>query len=114
MYEPGCPISALTCRKKILVGKDKIVQSAYHDFASIMLVPTVVMIQDLPSSVDQSWYHGKPYVYIEITATEPSSAIQNLVEIKRALVKTFGTIENIPQIMITLMTVLRIVQISYR
>ena len=77
MYEPGCPISAVTCRKKILVGKDQIVQRAYHDFASIMPVPTVVMVQDLPSSVDQSWYHGKPYVYIEITATEPSSAIQN-------------------------------------
>ena len=79
-----------------------------------LCLPTVVMIQDLPSSVDQSWCHGEPYVYIEITVTEPSSAIQNLVEIKRALVKTFGTIENIPQIMITLMTVLRIVQISYR
>ena len=79
-----------------------------------MPVPTVVMVQDLPSSVDQSWYHGKPYVYIEITATEPSSAIQNLVEIERALVKTFGTIENIPQIIITLMAVQRPVQISYR
>ena len=82
------------------VVKDQIFQSANHDFASIPLVPTVVMIHNLPSSVDQFWYHSKPYVYIKITATEPSSAIRNSVEIERVLIKKFGTKENIPIVII--------------
>ena len=55
--------------------KDQIIQSADHDFTYIMLVPIVVIINDLPSSFGQSWYHGKPYVYIKITETEPFSAV---------------------------------------
>ena len=87
-------------RKKVRVAKDQIFQSANHDFASIPLVPTVVMIHNLPSSVDQFCYRSKPYVYIKITASEPSSAIRNSVEIERALIKKFGTKENIPIVII--------------
>ena len=98
--ELGCPILVVTCGKKLLVVKDQIIQSADHDFTYIMLVPIVVIINDLPSSFGQSWYHGKPYVYIKITETEPSSAVRNSVEIKRALMKKFCTKENIPPIII--------------
>ena len=59
------------------------------------------MIRDFSSSVDQSWYQGKTYVYIKTTATEPSSATQISVEIERALIKKFGTKESIPPIIIT-------------
>ena len=90
----------MTRRKKVLVVKDQIIQSADHDLACIALVPTVVMIHDLPSSVDQSWYHGKLYVYIKITTTECSSVVQNSLEIERALIKKFGTKENIHLIII--------------
>ena len=86
--------------QKVRVPKDQIFQSANHDFASIPLVPSVVMIHNLSSSVDQFWYRSKPYVYIKITATEPSSAIRNLIEIERALIKKFGTKENIPIVII--------------
>ena len=92
--EPGCPILAVTRGKKVLVAKDQIVQSADHHFASITLVSTVVMIHDLPSSVDWSWYRGKPYVYIKITATEPSPAMQNSVEIERALIKKLAPLQS--------------------
>ena len=90
----------MTHRKKVLVVKDQIIQSANHDFACITLVPTVVMIHDLPSSVDQSWYRGKLYVYIKITTTEHSSVVQNSLEIERALIKKSGTKENIHLIII--------------
>ena len=56
--EPGCPISAVTCGKKVLVAHDQTVQSTDHDFAAITLVPTVVMIHDLPPAIDQSWHRG--------------------------------------------------------
>ena len=76
-------LSYFSCdlQEKVIVAKDQIIKSANHDFASIMLVPTVVMIHNFPSSVDQSWYHGKPYVHTKITATEPSLVIQYSVQI---------------------------------
>ena len=77
-----------------------LVQSADHDFAAITLVPTVVMIHDLPPKIDQSWYRGQPYIYVKITATEPSSALRNSVGIENALIKKYGTKEHIPPIVI--------------
>ena len=77
-----------------------LVWSADHDFASITLVPTAVVIHDLPSSADQSWYRSKPYVYIKITRTESSSAIRNSIEIEWALIKNFDTRKNVPPIII--------------
>ena len=95
-----CPISAVTHGKKVLVAYEQVVQSADHDFAAIVLVPAVVMIHDLPPTIDQSWYRGHLYIYVKITATEPSSALRNSVEIKNALIKKYGTKENIPPIVI--------------
>ena len=52
--EPCCPISGVTRGKKVLVASDQVLQSVDHDFAAITLVPTVVMIHDLPPTIDQS------------------------------------------------------------
>ena len=93
-----CPISAVTRGKKVLVAHDQVVQSVDQDFAAITLVPTVVMIHDFPPTIDQSWYRGHLYIYVKITATEPSSALRNSVEIENALIKKYGTKENIPPI----------------
>lgn len=65
----------MTCKKRVLVAADQIVQSADHDFALIRLVLTFVMILGLPFLVDQFWYRGKLYVFIKITASEPSSVM---------------------------------------
>ena len=51
-------------------------------------------IHDLPPTIDQSWYHGQPHIYVQIMATEPMSEIEN------ALIKKYGTKENIPPIVI--------------
>ena len=72
--EPGCPISAVTRGKKVLVANDQIVESADHYFASITLVLTVVILHELTNSIVKSWYRGKPYVYVKITATECAKA----------------------------------------
>ena len=86
--------------KKSTCGRDQVVQSADHDFAAITLVPTVVIIHDLPPTTDQSWYHGQLYIYVKITATEPLSPLQNSIEIENALINKYGTKENIPPIVI--------------
>ena len=58
------------------------------------------MIHDLPPTIDQSWYHSQPDIYVKITATEPSSALQNYVDIENAVIKKYGTKENISPIVI--------------
>ena len=94
--EPGCPISAVTKGKRVLVAKGTTVETADHDFSSITLVPTVVIIHKLPPTIDDSWYCRQPYIYVKITATEPSSALRNAVEIEQVLTQQYRGKENIP------------------
>ena len=47
----------------------QVVQAADHDFSSITLTPTGLLMKEIPENVDDSWYRSKPYVLIEITAT---------------------------------------------
>ena len=75
-------------------------QAANHDFASITLTPTVTLLHDFPEKIDGSWYRGQPYVYLKITATEPSTAIPNAAEIKEVLLSKYGCKEEVPPILI--------------
>ena len=67
-------------------------------------MPTVVLIHEIPNSIDESFYRGIPYVYLKIHATEPSSAIRNAKEIADALIEKYEGKENIPP-MLTIYTV---------
>lgn len=98
--EPNFPISAVTRGKQVLVAKGTVCQAADHDMSAITLVPTVVLVHDIPTDIDESWYRGTPHVFLKITATEPSSALRNAVEVENVLLAKYGTKENIPPIII--------------
>ena len=85
--ETNYPIAAVTRGRKALVAYERIVQAADHDFLVITLTPTVVLMNEIPQKADDSWYRGKPYLFIKITATELSSAIRNAAELKKTLLK---------------------------
>ena len=85
--ETNYPIAAVTRGRKVLVAHERIVQAADHDFLVITLTPTVVLMNEIPQKADDSWYRGKPYLFIKITATELSSAIRNAAELKKTLLK---------------------------
>ena len=85
--ETNYPIAAVTRGRKALVAPERIVQAADHDFLVITLTPTVVLMNEIPQKADDSWYRGKPYLFIKITATELSSAIRNAAELKKTLLK---------------------------
>ena len=55
---------------------------------------------NFPDDVDKSWYRGIPHIYLKTTATEPSSALRNAVEIENVLTSKFGSKENIPPIIL--------------
>ena len=57
-------------------------------------------MNEIPGKVDDSWYQGKPYVFIKITATEPSSVMRNAAELKETFMKKYGKVELIPPIIV--------------
>ena len=71
--------------KQVLVARGTVCQAPDHDMTCITLVPTIVLTLDIPDNVDKSWYRGIPHVYLTITATKPSSALRNTVEIENVL-----------------------------
>ena len=101
--KPNYPISAVTQGKQVLVAHGQSLQASDHDFSKISLVPTVVLIHEIPNSIHESFYRGIPYVYLKIHATEPSSAIRNAKEIANALIEKYKGKENIPP-MLTIYT----------
>ena len=101
--ETGCLISAVTRGKRVRVAKT--VETADHDFSSITLMPTVVIIHKLPPTIDDSWYCGQPYIYVKMTATEPSSVLRNAVEIEQILTQQYREKEGGPKHQTNLMSV---------
>ena len=98
--ETNYPTAAVTRGKKALVAHQRIAQATDHDFSAITLTPTVVLMNEIPQKVDDSWYRSKPYLFIKITATELSSAIKNAAELKETLLKKWSTVELTPPIVI--------------
>ena len=56
--EPGFPLSALPRRRRVLVGLNQTYQVGDHDFSTVSLIPTVILLNDIPEKVDGSWYRG--------------------------------------------------------
>ena len=71
-----------------------------HVFSSITLTASVVLMNEIPGKVDDSWYQGKPYVFIKITATEPSSVMRNAAELKETFLKKYDKVELISPIIV--------------
>lgn len=90
--ESNSPISAVTSGRKVLVAHGQLEQATDHDFSSITLTPTSVLMNEIPENVDDSWHRGRPYVFIKIAATEPSNAMRNAAELKETILKKYGTV----------------------
>ena len=65
-----------------------------------LLTPAVILINDIPESIEKSWYRGKACVGIKMTATDPSSALRNATEIAKVLINKYGSKEAVPPILI--------------
>ena len=74
--QPGFPLSALPCGRRVLVGKNQVYQVGDHNFSKISLKTTVLLLNTIPETVDGSWYWGKPMRSLKISATNPSSALR--------------------------------------
>ena len=100
MGEPGCPMAALPRGRRVLVGNNQIFQVADHDFSNLSLIPTVILVNEIGESVDNSWNCGQPNVLVKITAICPSTALRNAREIADVLIKKYGSKEQDPPVLI--------------
>ena len=64
------------------------------------IIPSVILLNNIPDSVDDSWYRGKPSVLLKITALSPSTALRNAREVADMLIKHHGSKEAVPPVLI--------------
>ena len=100
MGELNFPLAALPHGRRVLVANNESFQVGDHDFSTISLILTVILINDIPERVDKSWYHGKACVGIKISATDPSTSLQNATEVANVLIEKFDTKEAVPLVLI--------------
>ena len=75
-------------------------QSTDDDFSPLTLIPTVVLSHEIPDDINGSRYRGQPYVFIKVSATEPSSALRNAAELKSVLIARYSDLHSISPIIL--------------
>ena len=73
--EPGFPVGALPRGRRLLVGKNEIFQVVDHNFSNLSLIPTVIVINHISESVEDSWYRGEPNVLLKIFFVKNTSSV---------------------------------------
>ena len=100
MSEPNFPLEALPRGRRVLVANNESFQVGDHDFSTTSFIPTVILVNDIPERVDKSWYRGKACVSINISATDPSTALRNATAVPNVLIEKFNTKEAGPPVLI--------------
>ena len=85
---------ALPRGRRVLVGNNESFQEDNHYFSTISLIPTVILVNDIPERVDESWYREK------VCVGDPSTALQNATEVANVLIEKFDTKEAVPPVLI--------------
>ena len=56
--EPGFSVATLPCGHRVFLVKNEVFQVADHDLSNLSLIPTVILINHICESVEDSWYQG--------------------------------------------------------
>ena len=98
--EPGFSVITLPCGFRVLFEKNEVFQTADHEFLNLSLISTIILINHISESIEDSWYRGEPNVLLKITAISPSSALRSMQEVADILIAKCGSIEQIPPALI--------------
>ena len=86
--EPGLPVAAVERGKSVVVTTSgKRFSVADHDFTKFSIIPSVVLLCDVPDDAEKSFYRGQVYVGIKDSALEPSSALRHSTELSKILLQ---------------------------
>ena len=56
-----------------------------HDFTKFSMVPSVTLVNDIPTEITGSWYTGKVFYTLKESAFESSSPIRHVTELHSCL-----------------------------
>ena len=98
--EPGFSVITLPCGFRVLFEKNEVFQTADHEFLNLSLISTIILINHISESIEDSWYRGEPNVLLKVTAISPSSALKSMQEVADTLIAKCGSIEQIPPALI--------------
>ena len=79
--EPGFPVAAAERGKKVLVKVGGSFEVGDHDFTKFSLVPSVTLVNTIPSEISGSWYRGSVYFALKEGAFELSSLARHATEL---------------------------------
>lgn len=85
--EPNHPVAAVERGKSVLVSLKKSFFVSDHDFTRFSLIPSVVLVVDIPNSPDESFLRGQVLVGLKDLALEPSSALRHATEFSKVCAK---------------------------
>ena len=83
--EPNCPVAAVKRGRGVPVRANQFLTVADHDFTKFGLVPSVVLVNDIPEEISGSWYRGQVHVLLKDTVFEPSSPFRHACELYNVL-----------------------------
>ena len=71
--------------RRVPVRADEFLTVADHDFTKFGMVPSCILVIDLPEVISESWYRGQVFVSLKETTFEPSSPFRHACELHQAL-----------------------------
>lgn len=83
--DPGFPVAAVECGHRVIVHAGVSFEVGDHDFTTLSMVPSVALINNIPSDLADSWYCGQVTVTLKEGAFEPSSLLRHAMELKQKL-----------------------------
>ena len=79
--EPGFPVAAAEHGQRMLVSVGSIFEGGDHDFTKFSMVPSVVLVSEIPGDIASSWYAGNVFVSLKDAAFEPSSPMHRMAHL---------------------------------
>ena len=83
--EPGFPVAGVERGKRVLVKMGASFEVRDHDFTKFSMVPSVTLVNDIPTEITGSWYSGRVFYALKESAFEPSSPIRHVAELRSCL-----------------------------
>lgn len=79
--EPGYPVAAVDRGKQVLVAINQSFQVSDHDFTKAKITPSVCLVCDIPSSIEESFYRGQVFACLKDSVFQPSSPLRHGAEL---------------------------------
>ena len=95
--EPDAPVSSAERGRHVIVHSGTSLQSSDHDFTTFSIIPSVILLCEIPSEISGSWYDGDVKVMFKEGAFEPSSPLRHSAELANTI---FGQVITKPVLFI--------------